>query len=64
MAAANGRKAEVVMMQSEVRVKVGKYKMTFDKGSYPEPRTDVVAGIEVFKVKFFTNHIDKMNQII
>ena len=50
MLGSDGRRAEIIMMQSEVKVKVGKYKVVFDKGSYPEPRTDVVAGIEVFKV--------------
>ena len=41
------------MMQSKVRVKLEdeKFDETFDKGSYPQPRSEVTNGIEVFKVR-------------
>ena len=52
MRVGEGRTAEIVMMQSEVRAKLGDFKVTFDKGSYPQPRTSVIQGIEIFKVKY------------
>ena len=54
MRVGEGRTAEIVMMQSEVRAKLGDFKVTFDKGSYPQPRTSVIQGIEIFKVKYQT----------
>ena len=47
-----GETAEVVMMQSKVNIQVGSFNVKFDKGSYPQPKSSVIDGVEVFKVYF------------
>ena len=49
----DGRIAEIVMMQQEVKVTLGASSFTFKNGNYPQPRTAVINGLEVFKVKNF-----------
>ena len=47
----NGEMAEIVLMQNKVKLTTdGGVKKHFDKGTYPQPRTAVVDGIEIFKV--------------
>ena len=41
---------EITLMQEQVTVKRGLTSMTFEKGSYPQPQTAVMNGVEVFKV--------------
>lgn len=47
----DGRKAYIEMLQGEIKVELGSYKVEFSKGSYPEPKTAVVDGLEIFKVR-------------
>lgn len=47
-----GGKAEIVMLQQTVTVKFGVQTLTFNKGTYPQPRTAVLDGLEIFKVNY------------
>lgn len=41
---------EITLMQEQVTVKRGITSLTFEKGTYPQPQTAVMNGVEVFKV--------------
>ena len=48
----SGEMVEIILMQNKVKWKTqsGSQSGEFDKGSYPQPRTAVIDGIEIFKV--------------
>ena len=50
----DGRKAIITLMQEHVKVELGDFKVTFSKGSYPQPLTPVIDGLEIFKVGIVT----------
>ena len=46
-----GKQAVVKLMQKEATVTYDGNTQTFKKGNYPQPRTPVVEGVELFKVR-------------
>ena len=48
----DGSMAEIVMLQENVVVNHLDTKLSFRKGNYPQPRTNVIDGVEIFKVYF------------
>jgi len=49
---------EISMMQETVTVKLnGMLTKTYEKGTYPQPQTAVMNGVEVFKVCYCIRHI-------
>ena len=48
--AGDGRMAKISMLQGEVKVQLGSYKVSFTKGSYLQPGAQVISGLEIFKV--------------
>ena len=46
----DGGMAEIEILQQKVKVTFGGSTLIFEKGSYPQPKTEVIEGLEVFKV--------------
>lgn len=48
----DGRRAEITILQQTAKVTLGANHLTFTKGNFPQPKTAVIDGLEIFKVRF------------